>query len=203
MTRLNVGHTTSVTDPVLSVCGLTVRLPNNMERTYAVEDISFDLQRGEILCIIGESGSGKSVTANAIMGLLAPVIRVTSGSILFQGIDLLSADPTTLQGLRGRAVSIIFQDPLSALNPLMTIGDQILEVLETHRVGTPSSQREKLQELLSEVGLPDPVMLQHQYPFRGCGVLLITWTWPSGVIWMWTISQACFAPKYDEFGSRS
>jgi peptide/nickel transport system ATP-binding protein len=169
MTRLNVGHTTSVTDPVLSVCGLTVRLPNNMERTYAVEDISFDLQRGEILCIIGESGSGKSVTANAIMGLLAPVIRVTSGSILFQGIDLLSADPTTLQGLRGRAVSIIFQDPLSALNPLMTIGDQILEVLETHRVGTPSSQREKLQELLSEVGLPDPVMLQHQYPFRLSG----------------------------------
>ncbi|MBM7045749.1 MULTISPECIES: ABC transporter ATP-binding protein [Rhizobium] len=156
-------------DPVLSVRGLTVSLPKNMERAYAVEDISFDLHRGDILCIIGESGSGKSVTANAIMGLLAPVIRVTSGSILFQGVDLLSADPKRLQGLRGRAVSIIFQDPLSALNPLMTIGDQILEVLETHKVGTPSSRQEKVQELLSEVGLPDPVMLQHQYPFRLSG----------------------------------
>jgi peptide/nickel transport system ATP-binding protein len=154
---------------VLSVRGLTVDLPKSMERTYAVEDISFELHKGEILCIIGESGSGKSVTANAIMGLLTPVIRVTSGSILFQGVDLLTADATVLQGLRGRAVSIIFQDPLSALNPLMTIGDQILEVLETHKVGTPPTRQEKVLELLSEVGLPDPVLLQHQYPFRLSG----------------------------------
>ncbi len=169
MTPSHIQNVAAFSDPVLSVRGLTVSLPKNMERAYAVEDISFDLHRDDILCIIGESGSGKSVTANAIMGLLAPVIRVTSGSIRFQGIDLLSADPKRLQGLRGRAVSIIFQDPLSALNPLMTIGDQILEVLETHKVGTPSSRQEKVQELLSEVGLPDPVMLQHQYPFRLSG----------------------------------
>jgi peptide/nickel transport system ATP-binding protein len=169
MTPSDTRNVAVSSDPVLSVRGLTVSLPKNMERAHAIEDISFDLHRGDILCIIGESGSGKSVTANAIMGLLAPVIRVTSGSILFQGIDLLSAGPKRLQGLRGRAVSIIFQDPLSALNPLMTIGDQILEVLETHKVGTPSNRQGKVQELLCEVGLPDPVMLQHQYPFRLSG----------------------------------
>jgi peptide/nickel transport system ATP-binding protein len=169
MTPSNIRRVAPGNDPVLSVRGLTVDLPKSMERTYAVEDISFELHKGEILCIIGESGSGKSVTANAIMGLLTPVIRVTSGSILFQGVDLLTADATVLQGLRGRAVSIIFQDPLSALNPLMTIGDQILEVLETHKVGTPPTRQEKVLELLSEVGLPDPVLLQHQYPFRLSG----------------------------------
>src|SRR5260221_2324686 len=169
MTPSNIRRVAPGNDPVLSVRGLTVSLPKSMERAYAVEDISFELHKGEILCIIGESGSGKSVTANAIMGLLTPVIRVTNGSILFQGVDLLTADATVLQGLRGQAVSILFQDALSALNPLMTIGDQILEVLETHKVGTPPTRQEKVLELLSEVGLPDPVLLQHQYPFRLSG----------------------------------
>jgi len=104
MTPPDTQNVAVASDPVLSVRGLTVNLPKNMERAYAVEDISFDLHKGDILCIIGESGSGKSVTANAVMGLLAPVIRVTSGSILFQGIDLLSADPTRLQGLRGTVI---------------------------------------------------------------------------------------------------
>ena len=156
-------------EPVLSVRGLTVSLPRNMERVHAVQDISFDLMQGEILCIIGESGSGKSVTANAIMGLLPSIIKVTAGTICFKGADLISADDATLRNLRGRAVSIIFQDPLSALNPLMTIGDQIIEVLDAHKVGTPESRRQKVKELLSEVGLPDPDLLQHQYPFRLSG----------------------------------
>ena len=156
-------------DPVLSVRGLTVSLPKNMERVHAVQDISFDLMQGEILCIIGESGSGKSVTANAIMGLLPSIIKVTAGTICFKGADLVSADDAILRSLRGRAVSIIFQDPLSALNPLMTIGDQIIEVLDAHKIGTPESRRQKVKELLSEVGLPDPDLLQHQYPFRLSG----------------------------------
>ncbi|TWB57806.1 peptide/nickel transport system ATP-binding protein [Rhizobium sp. ERR 922] len=155
--------------PVLSVRGLTVSLPKNMERVHAVQDITFDLMQGEILCIIGESGSGKSVTANAIMGLLPSIIKVTAGTIRFKGVDLVSADAATLQSLRGRAVSIIFQDPLSALNPLMTIGDQIIEVLDAHKIGTPESRRQKVKELLREVGLPDPDLLQHQYPFRLSG----------------------------------
>ncbi|MBP1862049.1 ABC transporter ATP-binding protein [Rhizobium herbae] len=154
---------------VLSVRELTVSLPKNMERTHAVNNISFDLNSGEILCIIGESGSGKSVTANAIMGLLSSAITVAHGSIWFKGMDLITADEKTLRGLRGRAVSIIFQDPLSALNPLMTIGDQIAEVMEAHKVGTPESRAAKVLELLDEVGLPDPALLQHQYPFRLSG----------------------------------
>ncbi|ASW09581.1 ABC transporter ATP-binding protein [Rhizobium sp. 11515TR] len=140
-----------------------------MERVHAVQDITFDLMQGEILCIIGESGSGKSVTANAIMGLLPSIIKVTAGTIRFKGANLVSADAATLRSLRGRAVSIIFQDPLSALNPLMTIGDQIIEVLDAHKIGTPESRRQKVKELLGEVGLPDPELLQHQYPFRLSG----------------------------------
>ena len=156
-------------DVILSVRDLTVSLPKNMERAYAVQDISFDLMAGEILCIIGESGSGKSVTANAIMGLLSPVIKVTAGSIHFKDMDLVRTPEATLRNLRGRAVSIIFQDPLSALNPLMTIGDQIAEVMEAHGVGTAESRAAKVLELLNEVGLPEPGLLQHQYPFRLSG----------------------------------
>jgi peptide/nickel transport system ATP-binding protein len=169
MTQVDMVYSSVAADPMLSVRNLTVSLPKNMERANAVEDISFDLHKGEILCIIGESGSGKSVTANAIMGLLPPVIRVAAGCIRFKGMDLLTADAATLRNLRGRAVSIIFQDPLSALNPLMTIGDQVAEVLETHKVGTPESRKTKVLELLTEVGLPDPALLQHQYPFRLSG----------------------------------
>ncbi|SCW66437.1 peptide/nickel transport system ATP-binding protein [Rhizobium mongolense subsp. loessense] len=154
---------------VLSVRGLTVSLPKNMERTHAVRDISFDLRQGEILCIIGESGSGKSVTANAIMGLLPSAIAVTGGNIFFKGMDLVQTEEESLRTLRGRAVSIIFQDPLSALNPLMTIGDQIAEVMEAHKIGTRESRAIKILELLDEVGLPDPALLQHQYPFRLSG----------------------------------
>ncbi len=163
------GQNDGVTLPILSVKALTVDLPRNMERKHAVQDISFDLMPGEILCIIGESGSGKSVVANTIMGLLSSAIRVSAGSILYKGTDLLKASESELRALRGRAVSIIFQDPLSALNPLMTIGDQIAEVMEAHKVGTSASRAAKVLDLLADVGLPDPVLLQHQYPFRLSG----------------------------------
>ena len=169
MTQIDAAQSSPIGDAVLSVKNLTISLPRAMERPHAVNDVSFDLMDGEILCIIGESGSGKSVTASAIMGLLPSIIRVTAGSIWFKGMDLLSVDEVTLRGLRGRAVSIIFQDPLSSLNPLMTIGDQVIEVLDVHKVGTPESRRRKVKELLTEVGLPDPNLLQHQYPFRLSG----------------------------------
>ncbi|MQB41270.1 ABC transporter ATP-binding protein [Rhizobium sp. ICMP 5592] len=169
MTQIDAAQSSPTREAVLSVKNLTISLPKAMERPHAVNDVSFDLMDGEILCIIGESGSGKSVTASAVMGLLPSIIQVTAGSIWFKGMDLLSADDVTLQGLRGRAVSIIFQDPLSALNPLMTIGDQIIEVLDAHKVDTPESRRQKVKELLTEVGLPDPDLLQHQYPFRLSG----------------------------------
>nr|WP_323039832.1 ABC transporter ATP-binding protein [Gemmobacter sp.] len=159
----------AVAEATLSVRDLTVSLPAGMERAHAVQDISFDLLRGQILCIIGESGSGKSVTANAIMGLLPRPIRVAGGSIRLGDTDVLSASAEHLRGLRGRVVSMIFQDPLSALNPLMTVGAQITEALMAHGVGTPESRRARAVELLTEVGLPDPALMFHQYPFRLSG----------------------------------
>ncbi|SIQ48806.1 peptide/nickel transport system ATP-binding protein [Rhizobium sp. RU35A] len=164
-----MSQTSTSADVVLSVRHLTVDLPPGMERAHAVKDISFDLHAGEILCIIGESGSGKSVTANTIMGLLSPAIKVSAGEIHFKGINILAAREEEIRPLRGRAVSIIFQDPLSALNPLMTVGDQIAEVLAAHGVGTAESRRAKVLDLLEEVGLPDPSLMRLQYPFRLSG----------------------------------
>ncbi|MCO4317932.1 ABC transporter ATP-binding protein [Phyllobacterium sp. 21LDTY02-6] len=156
-------------EAILTVENLTIDLPRGMERRHAVEDISFELRSGEILCIIGESGSGKSVTANAIMGLLPSSIRPSRGAIRFKDMDILKAREEDVRALRGRAVSIIFQDPLSALNPLMTIGSQIAEVMEVHGVGTPQGRAQAVLDLLDEVGLPDPLLIQHQYPFRLSG----------------------------------
>ncbi|SCM66355.1 ABC transporter ATP-binding protein [Donghicola eburneus] len=154
---------------VLSVRDLSVALPGKHDRAYAVKEISFDLMQGEILCIIGESGSGKSVTANTVMGLLPDVMTIEKGSIEFKGRELLNLSEPELCKLRGRAVSIIFQDPLSALNPLMTVGEQIREVLDAHAIGTKESRADKVVEMLTEVGLPDPLLIQHQYPFRLSG----------------------------------
>ncbi len=156
-------------DVALSVRGLTVRLPKGMERAHAVEDVSFDLMKGEILCIIGESGSGKSVTANAVMGLLPQVVRVECGSVMLADRDVLKASPAQMQAMRARDVAMIFQDPLSALNPLMTIGAQIDEVMRAHRLGTPADRKARTMELLAETGLPDPEVMYRQYPFRLSG----------------------------------
>ena len=162
-------ESTTTQDLALSVRDLTVSLPPGMEREYAVENLSFDLKRGQILCIIGESGSGKSVTANAIMGLLPKVIRVTGGAMELEGRSIMGLPADELRSLRGRVVSMIFQDPLSALNPLMTVGEQIIEIMAAHGVGTPESRRSRAIEMLTEVGLPDPPLMYLQYPFRLSG----------------------------------
>ncbi|MDB6454137.1 ABC transporter ATP-binding protein [Falsirhodobacter sp. 20TX0035] len=154
---------------VLSMKGLSIVLPGLRDRPHAVRDVSLDLRMGEILCIIGESGSGKSVTASAIMGLLPDAMRVEGGQVLFRGTDLLTLPEARMRTLRGKSVSIIFQDPLSALNPLMTIGAQIREVLDAHHIGTIEGRAARVVEMLTEVGLPDPPAIQHQYPFRLSG----------------------------------
>lgn len=162
-------ETEAVSEVAVSVSNLTISLPEGMERSHAVEDISFDLIRGQILCVIGESGSGKSVTANTIMGLLPKAIKVTGGSISLEGHDMIGMSEESLRGLRGRVVSMIFQDPLSALNPLMTVGEQIDEAMIAHGIRSATSRRERAIELLDEVGLPDPELMYHQYPFRLSG----------------------------------
>ncbi|MGJ4888487.1 ABC transporter ATP-binding protein [Bradyrhizobium sp. HKCCYLRH3099] len=165
-------HTVGTVAPALSVRGLTVDLPRGMERRHAVENITFDLLDGQILCIVGESGSGKSVTANTIMGLLPRKIAVSAGAIQLggsEGTAIIGAAPAALRSVRGRVVSMIFQDPLSALNPLMTVGEQIVEVLTAHDVGTKDWQRKRVVELLTEVNLPNPQLMYDQYPFRLSG----------------------------------
>ena len=155
--------------PLLRVRDLSVPLPGNGERPFAVRNISFDLQKGEILCIVGESGSGKSISANAIMGLLPSYLTPSSGEILFDGMDLLKASEEALLALRGKRIGMIFQEPMSALNPTMKVGEQIAEVMQTHRVFPGAARQKRVMELLTLVGLPDPANLQNVYPFRLSG----------------------------------
>lgn len=156
--------------PLLQVEGLTVRLPSGADRAHAVEDISFELKRGEILCIVGESGSGKSITANTIMGLLPrPYVEPVAGRILFDGGDLLRETEPALRALRGSRIAMIFQEPMTALNPVLRIGDQIAEVFDAHGQLSKKGRRDKVRELLASVGLPEPDTLGESYPFRLSG----------------------------------
>jgi len=157
------------TAPLLSIRDLTIALPRGGDRPHAVKNITFDIRAGEILCIVGESGSGKSMSANAIMGLLPDYLRPQGGEILFDGRDLLKLDEDTLRGMRGREMAMIFQEPLSALNPLQTVGDQIDEVMRVHNVGNAESREKRVLDLLEFVGLPEPATLRHAWPFRLSG----------------------------------
>ncbi|WP_313619457.1 ABC transporter ATP-binding protein [Achromobacter sp.] len=157
------------TPPLLSIQNLSIALPKGGDRPYAVEDVSYDIQAGEILCIVGESGSGKSMSANAIMGLLPDYLTPQQGRILFRGQDLLKLDEPALQAMRGKDMAMIFQEPLSALNPLMTVGDQISEVMRVHNAYPGPERMKRTLDLLEFVGLPDPATLYHVYPFRLSG----------------------------------
>jgi peptide/nickel transport system ATP-binding protein len=158
-----------MSEQLLSIRNLRAALPKTRDRSFAVKDISLDLSEGEILCIIGESGSGKSITANAVMGLLPKQIALEAGEIIFRGRDLLKCHQDELRHLRGRSIAMIFQDPMSALNPLMTVGKQIEEAIRTHSRDTAEDIDERVVRLLKDVGLPAPETIQHQYPFRMSG----------------------------------
>ncbi len=161
------------TVPLLSIQNLSVALPAGGDRPYAVKDISFELNPNEILCIVGESGSGKSISANAIMGLLPAYLKPQAGRIQFRDQDLLQQSEQTLLGLRGKDIGMIFQEPMSALNPVMKVGDQIAEVMQVHNAFAGPEQKSRIHarvmELLELVGLPDPQSLQYAYPFRLSG----------------------------------
>lgn len=158
------GHT-----PLLSVEQLSVALPIGSDRPHAVKNLSFDLRAGEILCIVGESGSGKSISANAIMGLLPTYLKPQAGRILFKGRDLLQLDEAELLALRGKDIGMVFQEPMSALNPLMRVGDQIAEVMAVHGAYPGAAREKRVLELLAFVGLPEPASLKDAYPFRLSG----------------------------------
>ncbi len=155
--------------PLLDVQNLAVPLPAGGDRPFAVKDISYNIHQGEIVCIVGESGSGKSVSANAIMGLLPEELTPTNGRIVFQGKDLLQQSQPALRDLRGQHIGMIFQEPLSALNPLMTVGRQISEIMQVHDKYPGEQRRARVLEMLDFVGLPDPALLYDSYPFRLSG----------------------------------
>ncbi len=154
---------------ILRVEDLTVDLPSSADRVHAVREVSFDLRKGEILCIVGESGSGKSVTAQAAMGLLPPEVQPSKGRILFENRDVLTMSRPELRSLRGSRMSMIFQEPMTALNPVMRVGDQIREVFRYHAVRDRREQDKRAVELFEAVGLPDPRHLMHSYPFQLSG----------------------------------
>lgn len=154
---------------VLSLQGLTVALPRGADRPEALRDVSLDLKAGEILCVVGESGSGKSMTASAVMRLLPPNVTITGGSISFEGQDLARADEATMRALRGSRIAMVFQEPMTALNPLRSIGDQIGETFRIHTSLTNAEIEERVLALLSEVRIPDPARAARAFPHELSG----------------------------------
>src|SRR3954464_10524724 len=148
---------------------LKLALPPGGDRPYAVDGVSFELSAGKILCVVGESGSGKSMCAHALMGLLPDTVRAEAGEILFEGQNLLSLSPAEWLALRGRGIAMVFQEPMTALNPLMRIGKQIAEMFEAHNLLTPKERRQKALALIREVGLPDPERIVRAYPHQLSG----------------------------------
>ncbi len=154
---------------VIEIDGLSVALPEGADRSHAVEKVSMSLEAGEVLCVVGESGSGKSVTANAVMGLLPKEVKPVAGEIRMGGRNLLALNEAELQALRGRDVAMIFQEPMTALNPLMRIGAQIAEVFEAHGALSRREREAKALALVREVGLPEPEKAIRAYPFELSG----------------------------------
>ena len=157
-------------DPVLVIDGLTVSLPPSAERVYAVEQVSLEVLPREILCVVGESGSGKSVTAHSVMGLLPKdQLKTVAGTISVLGESIIDASPLQLRQLRGNRVSMIFQEPMTALNPVMSLGRQIEEVLTEHTNMRSRDRLERVYSLMDAVNLPDKESLFHSYPHEISG----------------------------------
>ncbi|PJX13118.1 microcin ABC transporter ATP-binding protein [Halomonas sp. 141] len=154
---------------VLQIEGLSVVLPKGADRPLAVENVSYSVNRGEIMCVVGESGSGKSMAANTVMGLLPKGVRPVQGSVTFEGQNLLALSEKQHRTLRGLKIGMIFQEPMTALNPLMRVGAQIAEVFEAHGQLSPRQRQTRALELLVEVGIPQPEKAISAYPFELSG----------------------------------
>ncbi len=154
---------------VLEVKGLTVQLPGKGDRANAVEDISFEVGKGEIVCVVGESGSGKSVTASAVMGLLPKELKPVAGETVVNGQDTLKTSMTKLRDMRGTEMAMIFQEPMTALNPVVRVGEQIGEMLEIHTDMSPSERRARAIEIMEHVHLPDPEKMVDSFPHQLSG----------------------------------
>jgi peptide/nickel transport system ATP-binding protein len=151
---------------LLDVSGLTIRLPTGAP---LVQDLSLRVGRGETLALVGESGCGKSMTALAVMGLLPPGVAIGAGRIRFEGTDLAGLDETALSDLRGKRLAMIFQEPMTSLNPVLRIGEQIEEVIDRHERVSRAAARERSIALLERVRVPDPASRMRAYPHELSG----------------------------------
>jgi peptide/nickel transport system ATP-binding protein len=154
---------------VLSVSDLAISLPAGGDRPKAVDGVGFTIQKNEILCLVGESGSGKSVIAQAVMGLLPKSLQVSAGRILLEGEDLTTCGAARLRKLRGARMAMIFQEPMTALNPVMSCGAQLDEVFRTHTSLSSAERTRRAADLLREVALPDPERILASYPHQLSG----------------------------------
>ena len=155
--------------PVLSIENLSIGLPALADRQHAIKGLSLAVRPGETLCVVGESGSGKSMTAMAAIGLLPPAVTVLSGSIKLGGFDLLSLDEEGWCDVRGRDIGMVFQEPMTSLNPVMRIADQIAETFRAHGLLSPAERYKRTLELLAEVNLPNPELIAGAYPHELSG----------------------------------
>ncbi|EJM97711.1 ABC transporter ATP-binding protein, partial [Herbaspirillum sp. YR522] len=165
-----IDTTAGLTAPLLSLRNLSVALPAGADRALALDDVSFDLRAGEVLCVVGESGSGKSLTASALLGLLPDGVRRGAGQALWEGgQDILALSPPALRSLRGRRIGMIFQEPMSALNPLHTIGRQLAEVFQVHTQLKRAEIDARVLDLLASVQIADARRTLWAYPHELSG----------------------------------
>ena len=159
-----------MTEALLSVENLHTQFRTEGGLVQAVDDVSFNIQAGETFALVGESGCGKSVTALSIMGLIPnPPGEITSGSIQFGGVDLLKLSSTEMRSIRGSKIGMIFQEPMSSLNPVLTIESQLAEPLKIHTGLSASAANDRAQELIDMVGIPDSKTRLKQYPHELSG----------------------------------
>jgi peptide/nickel transport system ATP-binding protein len=156
-------------DAILTLDRLSVRLPKGADRAHALSEVSLQVASNEILCVVGESGSGKSMMANAIMRLLPNEVAIDGGSMMFEGRDLCAASSAEMRAVRGAGIAMIFQEPMTALNPLQTIGDQIGEMFSIHTSLSKADIKAKVLALLTDAHIPDPSVAAKAYPHELSG----------------------------------
>jgi oligopeptide transport system ATP-binding protein len=154
---------------ILEIRGLTTEFPGRQKPTVIVDDISLSVRRGETLAVVGESGSGKTMTFHSALGIVPHPGRVTRGEVLLDGVDLMRLTPEELRQRRGSEIAIVFQDPLTALNPVFSIGDQIVEVLRAHLPISRREARKRAIAVLARVQIPDPHRRVDDYPHQFSG----------------------------------
>ncbi|MFX4271447.1 ABC transporter ATP-binding protein [Propionibacteriaceae bacterium Y1685] len=158
-----------MTEPLLSIRNLDVTFGRGERETRAVDGVSYDVEAGKIVGVVGESGSGKSVTSLAVMGLLPKRGCRTAGEILFDGKNLLGRSDAELSKIRGKEIAMVFQDPMSSLNPVVPVGTQVTEVLRTHEQMSAAAAKDEAGELLKRCGIPDPQRRLKEYPHQLSG----------------------------------